>query len=131
MDSRDSRRSAQLARRDPALRQGTRGELRHAVPRLVGGGIAVYALLVVIGLLLTRVFQDGPLVAADRRTSQWFFEHRTPVLDTWTHVGSFLSDTAMAIALTALIVVGLRLWLKRWREAITVLVSIVGSSSCW
>lgn len=107
-------------------RGGLSAELRHDVPRLLGGGVAVYALLAVTGLLLTRVFDNGPLIQADHRISQWFFERRTPSLNMWTHIGTSLSDTLTAIALTVVLVIGLRLWLKRWREAVTIFVSITG-----
>ncbi|HEX2808501.1 MAG TPA: phosphatase PAP2 family protein [Kineosporiaceae bacterium] len=107
-------------------RGGLSIELRHDVPRLVAGGVAVYAFLAVTGLLVTRVFDNGPLIQADQRISRWFFERRTPSLNTWTHIGTSLSDTVSAIALTMVLVIGLRLWLKRWREAATIFVSITG-----
>jgi len=106
--------------------QGVRAELRHDLPRLLLGAVAVYGLLAVAGLLLTRVFTTGPLLRADHGVSQWFFEHRTPILDTWTHLGSSSADTLSAVTLTAVLVVGLRLWTGRWREPATVLISITG-----
>ena len=99
---------------------------RHAVPRLLGGAVAVYAFLAGSGLLLTRAFPDGPLLRADRAVSQWWFEHRTPTLNQLSHLGSSLSDTVTAIAVTVALVLGLRLWLHRWRESVAILVSIVG-----
>ena len=91
-----------------------------------GGAVAVYALLAIAGLLLTRVFDGGPLFAADHQVSQWFFQRRTPMLNTWTDVATSIANTAAAIALTVVLVIGLRLWLKRWRESVTILVSISG-----
>jgi undecaprenyl-diphosphatase len=105
---------------------GLRTELRHDVPRLLLGAVTVYGLLAATGLLLTRVFTTGPLLRADHSVSQWFFEHRTPALDTWTHLVSSSADTLSAIALTAVLVIGLRLWTGRWREPATVLISITG-----
>jgi len=103
-----------------------REQTRYAVPRLAAAGAAVYALLAGCGLLLTRVFPDGPLLRLDRTVSQWFFEHRTATLNPITHFGSSMADTVTAIAVTVVLVVGLRLWLGRWRESMAVLVSILG-----
>ena len=100
--------------------------VRAACGRLMPAAVAVYLLLAGAGLLLTRVYGDGPLIRNDRAVSQWFLEHRTPSLDQWSHVGSTLSDTVTAIALTVVLVLGLRLWLGRWRESVAVLVSILG-----
>lgn len=99
---------------------------RYVLPRLLGGGVAVYAFLALCGLLLTRVLNHSWLFRDDQGTSQWFFQHRTPTLDAWTHVGSSLSDTPWAILVTALLVAGLRLWLRRWRESIAIFLSIQG-----
>ncbi len=68
----------------------------------------------------------GAAEGIDGATSQWFFTHRTPSWNTWSHVGSSLSDTLSASALTVLLVVGLRLWLHRWRESVAIFLSIQG-----
>lgn len=111
---------------DPGVARPAGTEVRYAAPRLVAAGVAVYLLLAGCGLLLNRVFQDGPLLRTDRSISQWFFEHRTPTLNQLTHIGSSMADTFTAIAVTVVLFVGLRLWLGRWREPIAVLVSILG-----
>jgi undecaprenyl-diphosphatase len=100
--------------------------VRHAVPRLWGGGVLVYAALALTGLALTRTPAGGIVVATDRRVSEWFFEHRTTTLTAWTHVGSSLSDTMTAIAVTIVLVIALRWWLRRWIEALALLASILG-----
>jgi membrane-associated phospholipid phosphatase len=107
-------------------RDGRTAELRRVLPRLVAGGVLVYALLAAAGLLLTKVFTDNGLVANDRRVSEWFREQRTPALNSWSHVGSMLSDTPTAIAVTVVVVLGLGVWLRRWREPLTVVLSISG-----
>jgi undecaprenyl-diphosphatase len=99
---------------------------RYVVPRLLAGGAAVYAFLVAGGLLMTRVFDHGWLIREDRSVSRWFLTHRTPTLNSWTQVGSSLSDTLSAVVLTILLVAGLRLWLHRWRESIAIFLSIQG-----
>jgi undecaprenyl-diphosphatase len=99
---------------------------RYVMPRLLGGGAVIYLFLVGCGLLLTRVFNHGWLASDDRSVSRWFFTHRTPTLNSWTHVGSSLSNTVSAIVLTILLVAGLRLWLHRWRESIAIFLAIQG-----
>jgi membrane-associated phospholipid phosphatase len=99
---------------------------RYVLPRLIGGGVAIYAFLVGCGLLLTRVFDHSWLMSDDRSVSRWFVSERTPTLNSWTHFGSSMSDTPVAIALTVLLVAGLRLWLKRWRESIAIFLAIQG-----
>ena len=105
---------------------GTPAALRYAAVRLVPAAIGVNALLSAVGLLLTRVFAASGLEVADHQVSAWFARHRTPTLTTVTHVGTLLADTWTAIALTAVVMLVLRLALRRWREALTVLASILG-----
>lgn len=103
-----------------------RAELRHSVPRLLGGAVLVYLFLAGTGLLINDVLSDGPFGRWDQGVSRWFAERRTGTLNSLTHVGSMLSDTNTAIAVTAVLVVGLRIWRGRWRESLVILVCIVG-----
>jgi membrane-associated phospholipid phosphatase len=108
-------------------RPASAGEVaRYALPRLLGGGVAVYAFLAICGLLLTRVLDHSELARSDQSVSRWFFKHRTEELNSWTHIGSSMSDTPYAILLTVVLVAGLRLWLHRWRESIAIFLSIQG-----
>jgi membrane-associated phospholipid phosphatase len=93
---------------------------------LVGGGAALYLVLAAIGLLLTRPLAHSDLMKEDLTISRWFFDERTPTLNTVTHFGSSMSDTAVAIAVTLIAMMVLRWWLGRWREPLTVLAAIMG-----
>lgn len=104
----------------------TGSELRHDVPRLLGGAALVYLLLAGTGLLVNRVLSHGAFGHWDRGVSRWFYDHRTPTLNTLTHYGTMLSDTRTAIVLTAVLVVGLRIWRGRWRESAVMLLCVVG-----
>ncbi len=110
----------------PGSRRGIPAPVRYAAARLVPAAIALYAVLAATGLVLTRLPQAGGTIASDRRVSSWFAGHRTPTLNTLTQIGSMLSDTWTAVGATALIVVLLRITLHRWREALTILTSILG-----
>jgi membrane-associated phospholipid phosphatase len=109
-----------------ATRTPVRSELRRDVPRLLAGAVAVYLLLAGTGLIVNRVLSHGAFGRWDRGVSHWFYEHRTGTLNTLTHYGSLLSDTKTAIAVTAVLVVGLRVWRGRWRESAVILLCIVG-----
>ncbi len=105
---------------------GTRPVIARTAARLLAGGAAIYAVLVGCGLLLTRVLSHSKVFDADRRVSEWFAAHRTPTLNSWTRIGCSLSTTATAIVVTIVLVVGLRLWLHRWRESVALYLSIRG-----
>ena len=94
--------------------------------RLVLAGILLWLGLSAVGIGLWRGLANSWIVDGDKAVSRWFVPHRTPTLDTLTHYGTLLSETGTAIALTAILVVVLRLWLGRWRESIAVLVAILG-----
>jgi membrane-associated phospholipid phosphatase len=97
-----------------------------AAAMLFATAVGIVGLMWILGTLLV----DGVLPAfvgqADTQTSEWVVDHRTPNLNGVTHVGSMMADTFVALAVTAVVVVTLRLWLGRWRESLTVIVAIVG-----
>src|SRR4029079_13589386 len=62
----------------------------------------------------------------DMQTTEWAVEHRTPILDSVTHVGTMMADTVVALSVTAAALVIRRLWLGRWRESLILVVAIVG-----
>lgn len=103
-----------------------RPELRHDVPRLLAGAVGIYLLLAGTGLLVNDVLSHGSVGRWDRGVSRRFYDHRTGTLNHLTHFGSMLSDTKTAIAVTAVLVIALRLWRGRWRESAVILLSIVG-----
>jgi undecaprenyl-diphosphatase len=94
--------------------------------RLVGAGILLWLGLSAVGIGLWRGLGNSWIVDEDKAVSRWFAARRTPTLDTLTHYGTLMAETVTAIALTAILVVVLRVWLGRWRESIAVLVSILG-----
>jgi membrane-associated phospholipid phosphatase len=113
-------------RRRPVRAPGRarRGWARTGV--LFGAGIAIWAVTAGVGYLLVRVLSPSVLTRWDNDVSEWFYLHRTPMLDPLTHVGSGLADTTTCIAVAAVMVVVLRLWLGRWWESIVTVVAIQG-----
>lgn len=99
---------------------------RRAAVQLVGGGVALALVLSIIGWLVVGVDMTRPLIAWEDSVSGWFVDHRTPILNTLTHVGSTLADTFACIALLIVMVVVTRLWLGRWREPLVLGAAIMG-----
>ena len=93
---------------------------------LFAAAIGIVGLMWILGSLLVHGSVPKVLGQADTQTSEWVVEHRTPTLDEVTHVGSMMADTFVALAVTAVAVVALRLWLGRWRESLVTVVAIVG-----
>jgi hypothetical protein len=58
----------------------------------IAGYVFMTALLVGLGLLLTKMLLDGAVGSWDRGLDRWFFDHRTPTFDELTVWGSRLSD---------------------------------------
>jgi membrane-associated phospholipid phosphatase len=110
-----------------AERLGTRW--REHSPALVGSAISLLglagltAVIVGIGLLLTRVFAGGPVESWDNRVTDWLVAHRTPTLDSVTLVGSDLGGTftIVAIAVVAVVALGIR---RHWRGVEVIVVAL-------
>ncbi|HJU57693.1 MAG TPA: phosphatase PAP2 family protein [Actinomycetota bacterium] len=63
------------------------------------------AILVALGLVLTKVLVDGWVGRWDRAVDRWFFVHREATFDAITEWGSRLGDTAAIVGVAALAVV--------------------------
>ena len=77
-----------------AVRLAPRTE-RHAWPlhrddggRLVGVYLALTAVGIGVGLLLTRAFRDSAVTRTDRAVAEWFASNRTGTLNTLSAIGS-------------------------------------------
>jgi undecaprenyl-diphosphatase len=65
------------------------------------------------------------LVDVDGRIARWLAAQRTDPLDTATLIGSWMSETVTKIAVTAVVVLILLRWLRRWYEALVVAVALI------
>jgi undecaprenyl-diphosphatase len=68
------------------------------------GYLVMTAILVAVGLFLTKALLEGPVGRWDASVDRWFFEVRTPRLDALTEWGSRLGDTFTVIAIAAVVV---------------------------
>lgn len=99
--------------------------LREAL-RLLGGMVALTLLLLAIGFALTRWSALAGVRQWDVDVAEWWVGIRTPTLDGLTDLGSSLSDTPVAIAVTVVAFGLLRLLTGRWTASWIVLAAIGG-----
>jgi membrane-associated phospholipid phosphatase len=93
-----------------------------AVTATVGvvGFVVVAAVIVALGLLLTKVLTPGPVARWDEGVDQWFAARRTTTWNTVTDYASILAGTGTVLAIggvTAVILAIKRLW---WELSILV-----------
>jgi len=76
---------------------------------IIAGGVVVLvgylvmaALTMGLGLLITKVLVGGAVSRWDHNGNQWFVSQRTPLLNSWTNVGSELGATFTIIGIAAL-----------------------------
>jgi membrane-associated phospholipid phosphatase len=112
--------------RHPVKRAEAAPLTRGSAVRLVSGGLVIYLALIAVGLTITHPLQSSALVRRDLAISRWFAAHRTPTLDTLTHIGTLLAETYTVIALCLVLFFVFRRWLGRWRESIGLAVAILG-----
>jgi len=111
---------------DRPVPQRTGRVISRTCAQLLAAAVGIVALMWILGSLLVRGSVPSVLGGADTQISLWAVEQRSPTLDVVTHVGSMMADTIVALAVTAVAVVGFRLWLGRWRESLVTVVAIVG-----
>ena len=93
---------------------------------LVASALAVLLVLVLLGLLVTRVLPHSGLGAADARVGPDLVRERTPMLTRYTYYATFLAETVTISVLAAMLFVVLRLTLRRWRESLFLGAAVVG-----
>ena len=102
------------------------GDKKMVALRLIGGAIALWGLLSLIGLFVTRVLDKGSGGSLDRSINVWFVAHRTTSLNSITLYVDDLANTKSVIAMTVVVAVLLRFRLGRWYESLTIITVIVG-----
>lgn len=102
------------------------GDWKIVALRLVGGAVALWGLLSMLGVLVTHVLVHGALQSVDRGVDVWFAAHRTGVWNSVTAVGAGMAQTQTAIAVTGVVVLLLRWRLGRWYESWILVVAMVG-----
>ena len=94
------------------------------MPFFVASGVVV----VLLGLLITKVLETTGFADADAGVDRWFAKHRDSTLNSLTHVGTLFGETITIVACTAITVVIFRVVFHRWRESVILTSCVVGQS---
>ena len=97
-----------------------------ATARLGLSAALLFASLTALGLLLTRVLTPSPVSRLDVHVIDWFAAQRTSTLTGLSAIGSDLAMTVLVFVMTAVVAVVLRVWLGRWREALVLVLCVLG-----
>ncbi len=103
-------------------------ELGQAGRRAVPFFLAIGVVVVLLGLLITKVLETTGFADADAGVDRWFAKHRGPTLNTLTHLGTLFGETVTIVGLTAITFVVFRVVFHRWRESVILLICVVGQS---
>lgn len=108
------------------------GALRHeaagALRRLALPAVLLAAVMVGIGLLLTKVLDTSWLVREDQALSSDLAAQRTADGKAATSIFTLLAETPTIVALTAVAAAVFRLLFHRWRESVIVVCAVVGET---
>ena len=109
-----------------------KGQLRTTWPLQKSDFAALLAFYVGMTLLWTGVGEIIKHFAArravgraDQNIEEWFVDRRTPTLNDLSLVGSMLSETAIKIAVTAVVGLALLWAFRRWIDTLVIWVSLV------
>jgi undecaprenyl-diphosphatase len=114
------------ARRNLPRRAGWGTNLGAALTRLVPAAIAVWAIMAVLGYLLTRPWHRTAFERRDAWINHYLADHRTSALNTATHVLTYAAETYTVIIVGLVFFIGMRAGLGRWRESMFLLAAIMG-----
>lgn len=96
--------------------------------RIVGCWVAILALMVGLGLLVTGPLKDVWPLDAEDGINRSLAAHRNPSATTWSLWFSALGNTSTIVPLCAVFFLALRVGLRRWREAIFVATCTIGQA---
>jgi membrane-associated phospholipid phosphatase len=103
-------------------------ELGTAGKRFVPWWFAVGVVVVLLGLLITKVLETTAFADADAGLDRWLEKQRTPTGLTLTHIGTLFGETPTIIGLTTVTVVAFRLVFHRWRESVILAICVTGQA---
>ena len=99
-------------------------DIRYAASRLVPAAVLLWGIFSGIGHLLGK--DATPL---DQSVTNAITPNRTDTWDDITHWVSLCSETLTVVVITAVAVVVLRLTVRRWREAVLLVVAVAGQAA--
>jgi undecaprenyl-diphosphatase len=90
----------------------------------VAAYVALTAVLLALGVLITRWWVPGSFGHWDESVNRWFADHRTSVLNHVTAAATFMANTGAVVAIAVVAAVVMVL-LRRWRNALILGVALV------
>ena len=99
-------------------------ELGTALRRMAVPVVLIGTVVVLLGLLVTRVLDGSDVADADSWVDRELASRRTPTGATLTRLGSLLGETPTIVGLTALTAVVFRAVFHRWRESVLLVLCV-------
>ena len=93
---------------------------------LLGCAVLLFAVVALLGVLVVNVLSHGPVGRADRSVDNWLARHRTGSGNTVTKDMTYVADTPTVVVLAVLLAIGAGVVWHRWRDAVYVVVVLVG-----
>ncbi|MEY2580713.1 MAG: hypothetical protein QOE09_562 [Ilumatobacteraceae bacterium] len=87
--------------------------------------VAMTAVWVAVGWMLTHPLKNSWIVHTDQSVSEWFVKRRTHRLNSLSSIASMLSDTTVKIVVTAIVAIAMLIVWKRWLEPLMVVVPLI------
>jgi undecaprenyl-diphosphatase len=112
----------------PAGERSLWQELGTAARRMAIPVLLIGTVVVLLGLLITRVLETTDVADADSWVDKWFARNRTPTGVDLTHYGTLFGETPTIVGLTAITAVIFRVVYKRWRESVLLVVCVTAQS---
>jgi membrane-associated phospholipid phosphatase len=103
-------------------------ELRTAGATLSLPFLGIGVVVVLLGLLITKVLENSVLADADGWLIRRLADARTPTGETLTHYGTLLGETPTIVGLTALTAAAFRVAFHRWRESVLLVCCVTGQA---
>lgn len=93
--------------------------------------VAVVGVGLLVGFLLSDWLAPNAITEADVEIAEWFERQRTETFDDLAFWGSFLSDTPVKIAASAVAVIAMLAAWRRWHEAVFVALTLIFEASAF
>ena len=112
----------------PAGERSLWQELGTAARRMAIPVVLIGTVVVLLGLLVTRVLDGTDVADADSWLDRWLAGHRTSTGATLTHLGTLFGETPTIVGLTAVTAVIFRVVFHRWRESVLLVLCVTAQS---
>lgn len=99
-------------------------ELGTAARRMALPVLAIGTVVVLLGLLITRVLDTTDVADADSWFDRWLAAHRSGTGVTLTHLGTLFGETPTIVGLTTVTAVVFRVVFHRWRESVLLVLCV-------